>query len=224
MPSVNSFIFQVRFTKEQKARFLSHRELMTLIERAVRRADIPIKMSEGFNPRPRISFPLALSLGVESDDEVIYLMLEGWLNPQALKQQLQSQLIAGIIIKEVVPVNRAVMVRGVEYLISFKETPKMPSAEEIKALLVKPEIIVERRKPDTSRFARLGSHHPVRDTTSKMVNIRPYIHRVEVGDHGLYLSLKVLPEGTVRPEEILRVLGIKPAHSEYHIKKIKTVI
>ena len=208
MPSVNSFIFQVRFTKEQKARFLSHRELMTLMERAVRRAGIPIKMSEGFNPRPRISFPLALSLGVESDDEVIYFTLEVWLNPQIIKQQLQSQLIAGIIIKEVIPVNRPAMVRGVEYLISFKEGIKLPSAEEIKALLAKPEIIVERRKPDTS----------------KMVNIRPYINGVEVRDHGLYLSLKVLPEGTVRPEEILQVLGIMPAHCKYNIKKIKTVI
>ena len=205
---MQSFIFQVRFTKEHKTRFLSHRELMTLMERAVRRAAIPIKMSEGFNPRPRISFPTALALGIESADEVIYLVLDQWLNPQTLRQQLQSQLIDGIIIKEIIPVNQPAEIRGIEYLISLKDTVEMPSDETIKTLLSQKEIRAVRTKPESS----------------KTVNIRPYINKIEVSNHNLSLSLKILPEGTARPEEVLNALGIPSSHFNYYIKKTKTII
>ncbi len=57
---------RVRFTKLGKVRFTSHRDVARMFERAFRRADIPLAYSEGFSPRPRISFGLALSTGYES--------------------------------------------------------------------------------------------------------------------------------------------------------------
>ncbi|MFH1226660.1 MAG: TIGR03936 family radical SAM-associated protein [Planctomycetota bacterium] len=102
---MRKFTFQVRFSKDGRARFLPHRELMTLIERAVRRADIPIALSEGFNPRPRISFLGALSLGIPSDDEVIYLHLAEWLSPAEVQNRLNPQL-ASLFVSDSIDENR----------------------------------------------------------------------------------------------------------------------
>ncbi len=62
---------RVRFQKLGKVRWISHRDIARCIERAVRRADLPVAYSEGFTPRPRISFGLALPTGAESLAEYI---------------------------------------------------------------------------------------------------------------------------------------------------------
>jgi radical SAM-linked protein len=62
---------RVRFTKQGKIRFLSHRDLARVWERGLRRAGIRVAYSEGFSPRPRLSFGLALSTGYESLGEYL---------------------------------------------------------------------------------------------------------------------------------------------------------
>jgi len=57
---------RVRFQKLGKVRWISHRDIARCVERAVRRANLPVAYSEGFSPRPRISFGLALPTGAES--------------------------------------------------------------------------------------------------------------------------------------------------------------
>lgn len=64
----------VRYSKLGKVRFTSHRDAARLWERALRKAELPVAMSQGFTPRPRISFGLALPTGGESLGE--YLVVE----------------------------------------------------------------------------------------------------------------------------------------------------
>jgi len=65
---------RIRFSKFGKVRFTSHRDVARMWERAVRRAELPMAYSEGFNPRPKMSFGLALSTCHESSAE--YLDIE----------------------------------------------------------------------------------------------------------------------------------------------------
>ena len=60
-------MYEVRLTlsKQGRIKYVSHLDMFRLMQRAVRRADIPLWYTEGFNPHPYISFLLALSLGVE---------------------------------------------------------------------------------------------------------------------------------------------------------------
>ena len=60
---------RLRFTKLGKLRFLGHRDLARCWERAIRKAELPIAYSEGFSPRPRMHFGLALPTGCESEAE-----------------------------------------------------------------------------------------------------------------------------------------------------------
>jgi len=61
--------YRLRWSKEGRTRFVSARDLTSVWERAIRRADLPIAYSEGFTPHARVSFPDALSVGIASTGE-----------------------------------------------------------------------------------------------------------------------------------------------------------
>src|SRR5204862_153823 len=93
---MNIFSFRVRFSKTGKLRFLSHHDLMRLFERALRRTGMPLRMTEGYNPHPVLSFPTALGLGIESLDEVLEFELTSWTAPRQIEKLLGEQLPEGI--------------------------------------------------------------------------------------------------------------------------------
>jgi len=68
--------------------------------RALRRAELPIKMTEGFSPHPKLSIKRALKLGVESDNEEATVVLREPLDPKDFKNRFQKQLPEGIEIKD----------------------------------------------------------------------------------------------------------------------------
>jgi radical SAM-linked protein len=67
---------RVRYAKVGKVRFLSHRDLARILERAVRRAGLPVAYSQGFSPRAKLHFGLALSTGYESMAEYVDIDLD----------------------------------------------------------------------------------------------------------------------------------------------------
>ena len=89
------------FAKKGTMRFISHLDLMRLFMRALRRADFPLKITQGFNPHPKLSIKRALKLGVESDNEEASIVLKEQISPEEFKQRLQRQLPEGIFIKQV---------------------------------------------------------------------------------------------------------------------------
>ncbi len=89
------------FTKTGLMRYISHLDLMRLFMRAMRRADLPLKLSEGFSPHPKLSFKRALKLGVESEQEEASIVLRFPVEPENFKTSLQKQLPEGIKVKDV---------------------------------------------------------------------------------------------------------------------------
>jgi len=69
--------------------------------RALRRADLPLKLTEGFSPHPKFSIKRALKLGVESENEEATVVLKEQISLQDFKDRVQKQLPAGIEIKNV---------------------------------------------------------------------------------------------------------------------------
>lgn len=94
-------MFKVKFTftKEGAMRYISHLDLMRLFMRALRRAELPVKMSEGFSPHPKFSIKRALKLGVESFAEEASVVLKEQLTPENFICRLNQQLPKGIEIK-----------------------------------------------------------------------------------------------------------------------------
>jgi radical SAM-linked protein len=86
----------VRFTKLGKVRFLSHRDIARVWERALRRAGVRVAYSEGFSPRPRLSFGLALSTGYESLGEYLDIDLADDVAPEDLPAIVTPSLPQGL--------------------------------------------------------------------------------------------------------------------------------
>jgi radical SAM-linked protein len=89
------------FTKKGFLKYISHLDLMRLFMRALRRAGLPLKMTEGFNPHPKFSIRRALKLGLESDHEEATIALKEPIEAEDFRRRLQEQLPEGIEIKDV---------------------------------------------------------------------------------------------------------------------------
>lgn len=89
------------FSKKGLMRYISHLDLMRLFARAMRRADLPLKLSEGFSPHPKLSLKRALKLGVESENEEASIILKFPVTPEDFKNRLQKQLPEGIKLQDV---------------------------------------------------------------------------------------------------------------------------
>jgi radical SAM-linked protein len=98
----------VRYAKRDRLRFASHRDVARILERALRRAEVPIASSAGFNPHPRISYMGACPTGVASDAEYLELGLSTACRPDLVRIALDSALPPGIDIVEVADAAEAV--------------------------------------------------------------------------------------------------------------------
>ncbi len=102
-----------RFSKLGKIRFTSQRDVARMWERALRRARLPLAYTEGFSPRPQISFGLALPTGAESLAEYLDVALDparaaaAGVDVGTLPAVLDGFLPAGITVEEAVEVERS---------------------------------------------------------------------------------------------------------------------
>lgn len=98
---LNMYKVHFSFSKKGLMRYISHLDLMRLFMRAMRRAELPLKMSEGFSPHPKLSLKRALKLGLESEYEEASIVLKFPVEPEDFKNRLQKQLPEGIQVKDV---------------------------------------------------------------------------------------------------------------------------
>ena len=191
---MNIFSYRVRFTKTGKMRFLSHHDLMRLFERALRRTGLPLRMTEGYNPHPVIAFPTALGLGIESLDEILEFELTSWTAPKGIEKQLGEQLPEGVTVASAEAFDRKQRsyVNFVEYEADCSGQGE-GVADRIRAFLALKECPVER----------------VSDKGSKTVEIRQYVMALDAEPGKIYLRIRITDQGTAKPEEVLRAIGLR---------------
>ncbi|MFB0520973.1 MAG: TIGR03960 family B12-binding radical SAM protein [Desulfatiglandales bacterium] len=88
--------YRLNFTKLEKARYLSHLELVRLFIRAFRRAGMDLVYSGGYHPMPRVSFALALPVGTESLAEMVDIQVKNSQNTSQTIERLNRELPPGI--------------------------------------------------------------------------------------------------------------------------------
>ncbi|GAA4233430.1 TIGR03936 family radical SAM-associated protein [Actinomadura meridiana] len=96
---------RVRYAKRGRLRFTSHRDISRAVERAVRRAGIPVAFSGGFTPHPKISYAGAAATGVASEAEYLEIGLTETRDPARVRADLDAALPPGLDIVDVVPVG-----------------------------------------------------------------------------------------------------------------------
>lgn len=89
------------FEKSGSSIYISHLDLMRCFERCIRRAGIPLWYTEGFNPRPFLTFALPLSLGVVGLNESVDLKLVEDMSLDEVQSRINACLPEGIRIKSI---------------------------------------------------------------------------------------------------------------------------
>ena len=88
---------RILFEKKGNSIWISHLDLMRLFQRAFKRAGLPLTHTQGFNPRPSVSIALPLSVGVESNCELLDFDLDGdKVANRIVRGKLNDYLLPGI--------------------------------------------------------------------------------------------------------------------------------
>jgi radical SAM-linked protein len=93
---------RVRYAKRGRLRFTSHRDFARALERAVRRARLPVAFSSGFSPHPRISYANASPTGAASEAEYLEISLVREMDPAVVRASLDQALPTGLDVIDVV--------------------------------------------------------------------------------------------------------------------------
>lgn len=86
----------LKYAKEGRLRFLSHLEVAKSLERVLRRSELPLAFSDGFHPRPKLSFGPALPLGASGLSEYAMVVLTEEMSIEDVKNRLNSMLPEGL--------------------------------------------------------------------------------------------------------------------------------
>ena len=137
------------FEKTGNSAYISHLDLMRLFQRSFKRAGLALTHTKGYNPRPSVSIALPLSLGVESQCELLDFELEGAsVSLEKIKDRLNASLTEGVRILSVY--DNGAKLKHLAYLsctITMEYDTGIPSgaAEQIEALFTREELIVEKK-------------------------------------------------------------------------------
>lgn len=111
---------RIRFTKTGRMIYVSHLDVNRMMTRAVRRAEMPMWYTEGFNPHPYIAFALPLSLGQSSECEYMDIRIESDMTNDEVKEKLSAVMPEGVEIKDVTdPVYDINEISGAKYQVKL---------------------------------------------------------------------------------------------------------
>lgn len=184
---------RIRYAKRGRARFTSHRDFARAFERALRRANIPMAYSSGFNPHPRVSFANAAPTGAATESEYLEIGLAAECEPERVRVALDAALPPGLDVLTVVPGGGggfADRLTGSRWLAQWPVADAVVLDRAVTALLATETVEVERL-----------TKHGIRT-----FNAREAIVELSARPDGVDLVTRHLTP-LVRPDDVLQALG-----------------
>lgn len=134
------------FEKRRRAKYISHLDLMRCMQRAFKRAGVPIWYTEGFNPHAYLMFPLALSLGYESGCECMDFRIEGEMSMQEAMARLNRALPPDLqILAVAAPVRKHTEIAAADYAVTLECADGTALLAAWETFFAQPEILVEKK-------------------------------------------------------------------------------
>lgn len=194
--------YQLRFSKTMDLVWIGHQDLMRVMERLIRRASIPVAHSQGFNPRPKLNFVQALGLGIEAHREVLEIELSEFLAPEELLDRFNASAPPGLVFLTagLTPNRKPAQARTLIYSLAIELDPERREATALAMEDFKnaAQYTIERR----------------REGNVTTLDLKHLVNHLDWTEEGfLRMSLKVTPQATARPEEVLAVIGLKDLYS-----------
>jgi radical SAM-linked protein len=185
--------------------YLSHQETMTLFQRALIRASVPLVFSSGFNPHPCLSIPFPRSVGTQSlrDRMCTVVQFSQVPSPEYLCALIQRQLPVECDILDVQYADRnsSFFPESVRYRFSLESRADERLREHLlgcqRQLDEKSSIEIRRYWAKKRRY--------------KQFDMAPYLKKIAFSDDRIEVLCCISPLGTVRVGEIMQWLTIEPA-------------
>jgi|FLYN01.1.fsa_nt_gi radical SAM-linked protein len=189
----------ITFGKQGALKYTSNLDLAKIWERVLRRAQLPILYTQGFNARARIQLASALPLGITSECEILDVSLREPIVLEGLIERLTAVSPPGLPIYSIteVPVRSPALqtlVRSAEYRIQFDD-----------------EVDREALRQKIAAILAAGAIAATKDRKGKSVDldIRPLINDLRLDDEGnLIAHLAVGNQGNLRPDQLVEHLGL----------------
>jgi radical SAM-linked protein len=202
----------IEFKVRGNPRLLSHAEMVRVFQRACVRAGIKVLYSEGFNPRPKLSLPLPRSVGIEVDDDLLCLRVNRDLDEPGfaayqsqIKALLSMQLPAGLelLSVRVTEAKSAPQPRLAKYVL------KVQSKYLDEALKARIKSLLEHKRLDIDRLVN-AKKLKIENLKSKIrsIDVRPFLKSIELDDTGIVVECKISSAGSIRVDEILKLLEL----------------
>ena len=174
---------RLRFSKLGNLKYISHLDINRAMGRALKRAEIPLWYTEGFNPHPYMSFSLPLSLGVESLCESVDIRLIGDISNDEIKKRMNSVLPDNLKIIDVYDTfrdNSEIMYS--DYVYKFQFLDNELALSKIKSVLDSPEIMALKK-------GKQGSKRVFKET-----DIKAFIdkYNISIRDDLIVLNIRLL--------------------------------
>ena len=208
-------LVRVKYCKGGPIKYISHLNLTQVFTRVLRRANIPVVISDGFNPRFRISFGPPLPLGISSTSEYLDIRLKEEIKAKDLVRRLNRVLPQGLKIlrAKIIPSSADSLVKIIDkasYIITLKikevllDSAAKNQEDELRKL--KQEV-----EKNNKRFLNLDEIIVEKQTKNgiKMVDIRPSILDISVKKFKkqileLGLELKIGQQGNLNPRYVAK--------------------
>ena len=194
------FRLQFKYSKQGILRFLSHLEVARALERALRRAELPLIFSQGFSPHLRISYGPALSVGVASRAEYADVLLDTRIKVSDFVSAMKKALPPGLEVLEARYVDRAapslqsqIGLAAYEVEVEFLHLPEALQ-ERVDGFLRQKEIMAAKKEGGPSRDVLSQIHH------FKVLSQEGKVVRFQMG-------IKDMEKGTVKPEVVIKALA-----------------
>lgn len=191
------------FAKKKQIKYIGHLDLVLAWERALRRAQIPLAYSKGFNPRPKIQVASSLPVGTTGSAEIMDIMTTQWVDPAEALARIRPALPVGIELYSVEPIPLKAptlqhLLRQADYRVMVEtDLPVEELTRRIESLLAAAEL------PQTRQ----------RKKQLETIDLRPWLYELaveSVGPGEVYLRMRLAAGqfGNLRPEEVLKALDL----------------
>lgn len=204
---------RIHFGKAGTLQYTGNLDTAKIWERVLRRADLPILYSRGFNTRPRLQLASALPLGITSECEILDVMLREPIELSGLVERLLAVSPEGLKIyrvQDVPPDGPALqtLVRSATYRIHFDDerVDRERLTQTVDSLLSADNLIKVTRKR--------GRKGKIKKSTT---DLRPLILDLQVDTDGdLIAHLAVGDHGNLRPDQLLEEAGLGDTYFSIH--------
>lgn len=159
------------FNKYDDMKYISHLDLLRVMDRLLRRSGVPIKYSQGFHPRPKISLGNPISLGTEAFNEPMDIELREDMTNDELMKRLNSKSVLGFEFTKVIDIDGKTSIADEYKEMRYEITGAPSSLEKLYNLLSQEEILLIKEKKGKVETKNLKPRIKFFERKGDMINL-----------------------------------------------------